>query len=332
MSNLPLHIQKYLNDRGISDAVIAQTDIKWLNGKIVLPVYSQDGKFLFNKYRRSPDAPSTDPKYTYDFGATAALYNVNNVNLKSTVFITEGELDTLTLMSYGLNAVSSTGGCGTFNEEWAEVFKDTPEIYICYDNDVAGIKGMMRVNRVLPNAKVILFPSFKGKDITDFIKEKGFAAFVKLDEKARSWAVHEPDLNGNKSKQITDYNRLANEAMIFIRENPEYKLPVESIIENILYIRDGLKFKKKKLLKMDPPDSRLEEAKKISIEDYLNFNKAGYAHCVWHNEKTPSLKFYPEKNKVYCYGGCAKGGDVIDVVMAQNHCTLQEAINIILKT
>ena len=74
----------------------------------------------------------------------------------------------------------------------------------------------------------------------------------------------------------------------------------------------------------------LERAKMVPISDYLLFNRAGFAKCLWHSEHTPSLHRITGKNKVYCFG-CAKTADVLDVVMKINNCTLPEAIKIILR-
>lgn len=40
-------------------------------------------------------------------------------------------------------------------------------------------------------------------------------------------------------------------------------------------------------------------------------NRAGFIRCVFHQEKTASMKVYPES--VYCFG-CGKSGDVFTVV------------------
>lgn len=65
---------------------------------------------------------------------------------------------------------------------------------------------------------------------------------------------------------------------------------------------------------------KAEEIKrKVKIEEILErygyeLNRAGFISCPFHNEKTPSLKIYPETNSYYCFG-CNTGGDVISFVM-----------------
>lgn len=72
-------------------------------------------------------------------------------------------------------------------------------------------------------------------------------------------------------------------------------------------------------------DLSLEKAKETLITSLIDFNHAGFAHCLWHKEKTPSLKYYPKENKVYCFS-CNKGGDAVDVIMAERGYTFREAL------
>ena len=56
----------------------------------------------------------------------------------------------------------------------------------------------------------------------------------------------------------------------------------------------------------------------LDIERVVSFygyepNRNGYVCCPFHNERTASLKIYPNSNSFYCFG-CGAGGDVIDFV------------------
>ena len=77
-------------------------------------------------------------------------------------------------------------------------------------------------------------------------------------------------------------------------------------------------------------NNNLERAKQVPLSNFLKFNNAGFSLCPFHQERSASFHKLPGKNKGYCHG-CGKSGDLIDVVMAQNSCTLPEAIKIILK-
>lgn len=70
----------------------------------------------------------------------------------------------------------------------------------------------------------------------------------------------------------------------------------------------------------------IQEAKKIPITNFMEFDRAGFAKCLWHKEKTGSLKYNKDKNKVHCFGSCGISRDVIDVVQQQRGITIGEAI------
>ncbi len=66
---------------------------------------------------------------------------------------------------------------------------------------------------------------------------------------------------------------------------------------------------------------------KMVAEHYgLKINRNGFCKCIFHNDRTPSLKV--DKN-FYCFG-CNAGGDVIKFVQLTNHCTPIEAAHIII--
>ncbi len=66
--------------------------------------------------------------------------------------------------------MTSTGGAGTFQHEWAEAFESTPEVYVCFDRDEAGRRGALRVARIIAHAKIVELPPEVGDggDVTDF--------------------------------------------------------------------------------------------------------------------------------------------------------------------
>lgn len=73
----------------------------------------------------------------------------------------------------------------------------------------------------------------------------------------------------------------------------------------------------------------LEQAKKVPLEAFLEFNSHGKARCPFHPDKTPSLQKYKD-NTWYCFS-CGAGRDVIDLVSKMQEITFQEAIDYLLK-
>ena len=46
----------------------------------------------------------------------------------------------------------------------------------------------------------------------------------------------------------------------------------------------------------------------------VDVNRAGFTRCLWHNEKTASLKIYPGDRGFFCFG-CHASGSALDLVM-----------------
>ena len=74
----------------------------------------------------------------------------------------------------------------------------------------------------------------------------------------------------------------------------------------------------------------LQTIKQIPITNYLTPNTANKILCIFHNEKTPSMQYYPETNHLYCFV-CQKRGTVIDVIMNQMNLSFKDAVKFLSK-
>lgn len=177
---MPKRILNYLLKRGITAEVIQNNSISYNELGIVIPVYDNECRFLFNKYRHDPEIMDNGPKYRYDKGATVALYGSHKI--RDEVIICEGEFDSLVLESNGFSAVTSTGGADSFQQEWGKLFVGK-DVYVCFDNDDAGVRGKLKVFSYIPWAKNLPLPKEVGPhgDITDY--------FVKLKKTAEDFKV-----------------------------------------------------------------------------------------------------------------------------------------------
>jgi len=68
----------------------------------------------------------------------------------------------------------------------------------------------------------------------------------------------------------------------------------------------------------------------LSIETVLNHynlkpNKTNQVCCPFHDDKTPSLKIYPETNTYNCFG-CGSNGDVIQFIQDKENLSKHEAL------
>lgn len=180
---LPAGIRQYLNAREITDAVIDAHKLGWgkFYGKwwITIPIKDIYGAYRFFKLRQDPNAG--DDKITYPKGTEAQIYGWEMLEDEiEKIIVCEGELDRLALLSRNLSAITSTHGAMTFKQEWSEKLKKVKKIYICFDNDEAGKKGVKRAAKLLENTgselHIVSLPEEVGEggDITDyFVKLKG---------------------------------------------------------------------------------------------------------------------------------------------------------------
>jgi len=297
----------WLRARHITDEVIESFGL--LTGEhvtlgecLVIPVRYPDGVFSFNKYRRNPTV-DIKPKYVYDQGGKVTLYAADRIADAQTVVITEGELDALVCWSHNIPAVSSTGGATSWQAEWAPMLSGK-NIIICFDNDEAGGRGMVKVLDNLPDAKIMFLPDRPGvKDISDYVMSGGnlhaliatSVPFVSLEEvkehRCERMALW-------KSTHFHDAYIESHEPKI----TPTYTSKYTG-------------------------DDRILKARAYPITQLLKFT-ANKAKCLWHADKNPSLVYFPKTNTVYCFS-CSKFGDAIDVHRAVNNSTFTQAVKVL---
>lgn len=314
----------WLHRRGITPEVISLFNVTihdhpQMGECIRIPYTSEHAK-----YRRDPNSQAK-PKYLYDAGGKVTLYGADKLlqhfcphqemkslyvnaraicNMpKDTVVITEGELDTLVLWSANIPAVSSTGGAMSFQEEWAETLAPY-NVYICFDNDDAGAKGMVKVLKHLPNASVILVPEIPDvKDISDYVS-KGFDFRDLMKSALHNISVESisEDIGKRKGQmQSTRFHQAYLDAMQQELHKSTYTAPSY----------DG--------------DDRVLKAKSYPMGNLIDFNR-NFACCPWHSDSTPSLKYYPKTNSAYCFGSCGKAYDAIDAYMLVHGVGFKDAV------
>ena len=71
-------------------------------------------------------------------------------------------------------------------------------------------------------------------------------------------------------------------------------------------------------------------AKDVPLENFIEINKSGFAHCPFHIDKHPSMKIYKNQNRFHCFS-CAVNGDVIDLIIKQENCDFIQAVKKLLK-
>lgn len=202
--NLSIEFREYLNNRGIPNEVIDRHEIgeyKFFDKEtmacvrwITIPVRNELDEPMYFKLRRDPNSPDKPKSKFFPTGNESSIFGVEQLQAEQDrVFIAEGEFDALVFEAQCLVAVSSTAGAGTFKDAWVKYFEKTKEVYVCYDNDEEGKKGVLMVAKKLSaieNLKIfiITLPERikvgKKGDVTDY-----FTKFNGTVEELLSWAV-----------------------------------------------------------------------------------------------------------------------------------------------
>lgn len=301
-------LKDFFNRRKISDSVISEFNVHWgknqiLGECIVIPIDDEQGDFSFNKYRRNPLSADT-PKYVYDKGGRTTLYGFSRIDKKKReVLWVEGEFDALVAWSSNIQAVSSTGGALSMKDEWKDLLEDF-DVVLCFDNDEAGGEGMAKALTLIPTARVLFLPDRPGiKDISDYVGNGGnLDAFIKT---AVRFTSLEQIIEDKTSRESVWKSTFFHDAYIKMHTKPTY----------VKQERDS------------KTEDRILRAKEYPISDLITFDYAGKAKCPFHNEKTASLHYYADKNKTWCFGGCGRGFDAIDIYRKIYNCSFQEAVN-----
>jgi len=289
---LPQRVRQYLNNRGIPDSIVDSHVLGWNGWRITIPIYDRDGEVVYFKYAKSPDDKSDAPKMILSAGAKAELYGWESIlKESSSIVICEGEFDRLVLEALGFPAVTSTGGAGTFRPEWAAEFESIKDVYICFDNDEAGLRGALRVGSMIPHAKIVTLPQQVGDggDVTDFFARLNRTRedFLKLLENAKSVPPLLPPAHPRKRK-------LRSIATIERVEQIKTDIPVAQVIAHYVPL-------------------------KMSGRNLVG-------RCPFHDDHTPSMVVYPHSGTFHCFG-CQKQGDVISFLRDKENLSFYETLD-----
>jgi twinkle protein len=137
----PAAFSYLMDERGLTLETIKKFKLGFHNGSITIP-YFRDGLCVNIKYR--PIKPVGDKKYFREEGCLSILFNLDNAKrYQGAVIITEGELDAIAYDQMGFfDVVSVSNGAESFSDEWIDDLEEFDQVYISYDMDEPGRKGV----------------------------------------------------------------------------------------------------------------------------------------------------------------------------------------------
>jgi len=208
---------KWLQHRGIGSRTITRFLLGYdkYHNKITLPIFNEFGYCVnIRCFSYTEEDRKKFKVFNFKKGyGKSRLFPMLSLFHKE-VYVFEGEMDTLLALHLGLNGITVTGGSYSWRREFSALFKDKI-VYICYDNDKAGIAGSRIVAKELTNIadKVynVLIPEKFGKDFTDYMRHRPIEAFLNLVSSAR--VINKMDLKDiEKLKDVDNY--IQEETMI----------------------------------------------------------------------------------------------------------------------
>jgi DNA primase len=171
-------VHQYLQGRGLTGETalsyrlgyVAQPlpgDGDYVN-RLAIPYMTADGSVVDVRYRSLTDS---GPKYLSRPNATARLFSVRSLLAPTdTMYITEGEIDAITLNQIGLPAVGIPGA-NQYQKHWSLLFADFDTVKVICDGDQAGRDFGKRLAQEIEGATVIHLP--EGRDANDIYVNDG---------------------------------------------------------------------------------------------------------------------------------------------------------------
>lgn len=95
------------------------------------------------------------------------------------------------------------------------------------------------------------------------------------------------------------------------------------LIESKLHDIEWYKYFNKKEIKNNFLIKK-EDMLNVPISRFVDF-KGEFAKCIFHNEKSPSMKLYPATNTIHCFG-CGKTANAIQCMQQVRGCDFQIAL------
>lgn len=172
--------QEYFEAHSLDPTFVKEKfGITWSDDTITIPVYGEDRKLLFCRYRHL----TGDAKFSSDKGSHPALFAIQKIKSVEEVVLCEGEPDCMRLWQQGIPAVTGTSGVKTFSKSLVKPLTGKI-VNILLDSDEAGKTSVEKYVEVLSGvAKEIYVMNLPAeyKDISDFFTAgKSLEDFYKI--------------------------------------------------------------------------------------------------------------------------------------------------------
>lgn len=183
-------IDSYFSNRGISAATLDAFQVGADNsGNIFFPFYVE-GELIYAKYRKPAPGTPSSPKEWQEAGAKPVLFGMDDCVPDQPLYITEGQIDAMSLYEAGIRNVVSVP-CGCENFEWVEPCWDWLEkfekIVLFGDDDPPGKKMVRTLSVRLGEDRCFVVEDYPAgcKDANDVLLKEGELALIDMASSAK---------------------------------------------------------------------------------------------------------------------------------------------------
>lgn len=262
--------------------------------------------------------------------------------------VVEGQFDVVLAHQIGCTNVVAVSGSTLTDEQIHLMRRYSDTITLAFDGDDAGKKATLRAIETLKKhmGKTVSRPVIHTQwdlkkwdewcDYTDGIRREVEAER----EAARPRSLHEliehfrptkkmledkeKETRGNIYRLIEEQSQTSSKDTL-AQARIEHDIETErKWMKDFRYMKDFLSDKKVKAGTVTP--EMIARAKAFPISELIQFaGRDSMARCIFHSDKTPSMKYYKDSNHVNCFAGCGKK-DSIDIVRHQRNLSFREAV------
>jgi twinkle protein len=226
-------VVKFFESRKISQLTLKR--LKVSSGNEYMPVINKKCEAIqFNYFINDEliNIKYRGPKKTFKMhkGSELVFYNLDSIRNSKECYITEGEIDCLTLIECGIdNVVSVPNGAALRNnnleylDNCFQYFENKEKIYLCLDNDEAGKNLEKELIRRLGIEKCYYFDFNSCKDANEYVIKYGKESLRQVIESPIIYPITDVITLEHDEKQLDDYllNGLAPGYGIGIKEIDE---------------------------------------------------------------------------------------------------------------
>jgi len=199
-TNLSDTVVDYFKARGISAETLDKLNVteakKWMPKAQKEINTIEFNYFLFDELINIKSR-GANKDFKFEKECELIMYNLDSIINSNEAILVEGEIDCLSFIESGLNAVVSvpngftlprTDGTSTVNlnylDDYVGLFDNLDMIYLAFDNDSAGVEGQKEFIRRLGAERCYIIDFKDCKDGNEYLVKYGASALIKAKENA----------------------------------------------------------------------------------------------------------------------------------------------------